>query len=235
MLNRPAQLVSSHFDSLSANADLDTVITFVSGILRLSTKYAIQSLRQTCIGFLKAKFPTTFADYTTTASIRKPEHHKSDALMRAMNLAHETSVLEILPYAYYCAARMRTERMLSHSSTDISWRDKTICLVGRERLRIAMMSLSHSFLLAFQPAPSCRSFGFCSIARGPHKEWHVLEASKSPNPLKEYSRWDLLNVCNECVASAQAQHRAGREEVWKLLPDFFELSKWEELREIQNS
>jgi hypothetical protein len=225
----------SHFDNLCTDADLDTVVSFISGILRLSTKYAIHYLRQTCIRCLKVKLPTTFAEYTTMAATHRLEHHKSDALMRVMNLAQETNVLEILPYAYYCTARMRTERFLSHSLTDISWRNKTICLVGRERLRIAMMSLSHAFLLTFQPSSSCRSSGFCSIARSPHKEWHVLEASKSPNPLKEYSRWHLLNVCQECVYYAQAQHQAGREEVWKLLPDFFELSKWEELREIQNS
>ncbi|KAJ7646693.1 hypothetical protein FB45DRAFT_781013 [Roridomyces roridus] len=218
----------SHFDTLPE--ELGDVLSWVSGILRLSTKYMVLSLRQRCLSILKAKFPTTFADYAAQATHPHRKHYKSDDLMRVVLLAQECNVLEILPYAYYCVARIGLSRIVSEPPGDISWKQKAICLVGRERLRWAEMSLSHSFLFAFRPATSCRTPGQCGIGHGPQKEWRAIEAGRSPHPLKLFARWDALHVCAECVASAQKQHQAGREEVWQHLPIIFELDAWEELR-----
>ncbi|KAJ6625257.1 hypothetical protein B0H10DRAFT_2161887 [Mycena sp. CBHHK59/15] len=186
----------------------------------LSSKYLIVSLRQRCTSILKSRFPVTFADYNVMISNPHRKHYKSDDVMRVVLLAQECNVLEILPYAYYCVARMGLTRIVSAAETDISWKEKALCL----------MSLSHSFLFAFQPAPSCQT-PQCGLARGPQKEWRVLEAARSPNPLKQFVRWQSLNVCRECIVHAQAQHQAGREEVWLHLPVIFELPAWDELRE----
>ncbi|KAF7322122.1 Zn-dependent hydrolase oxidoreductase family [Mycena kentingensis (nom. inval.)] len=206
--------------------DLTDLLPFLGGILRLSTKYLITTLRARCVALLKAKFPTTFAEYAGLAR----RHYKSDDVMRAARLAQECTVREVLPYIYYCIARMGLSRIVAEpDDPDISWRDKAICLVGRERLRWAEMSLSHSFLFAFQPAPGCTAPLQCAVARGPHKEWRLLEAARAPNPLKAWTKWEALNVCGECVAQAQKQHQAGREEVWGHLPVIFEMPAWGEL------
>ncbi|KAJ7502392.1 hypothetical protein B0H11DRAFT_1712446 [Mycena galericulata] len=217
-----------HFDTLPE--ELGDILSWVSGMLRLSTKYMIVSLRHRCIAVLKAKFPSTFPDYTAMISSPHRKHYKSDDVMRAVLLAQGCNVLEILPYAFYCVARIGLSRIVTETATDISWKEKAICLVGRERLRWAEMSLSHSFLFAFRPAPSCQT-PQCAIAHGPQKEWRVLEAARAPNPLKLFVRWQALNVCGECIAYAQTQHQAGREEVWQHLPVIFELAAWDELRE----
>ncbi|KAJ6507287.1 hypothetical protein C8R47DRAFT_88791 [Mycena vitilis] len=219
----------SHFDTLPD--ELADVLSWISGMLRLSTKYMIVSLRQRCISILKARFPATFADYNTMISSPHRKHYKSDDVMRTVLLAQECNVREILPYAFYCVARMGLSRIVTDTPLDVSWREKAVCLVGRERLRWAEMSLSHSFLFAFRPAPSCTTLPQCGLARGPQKEWRVLESAKAPNPLKLFVRWQAMNVCAECVANAQAQHKAGREEVWQHLPVIFELAGWDELRE----
>jgi hypothetical protein len=151
-----------------------------------------------------------------------------------MHLAHQTNVPLILPYASYLIARTSPRRLLSHSPTSLSWHQKTICLVGREHLRLAEMSLTHAFLLAFQPSPRCLSPAFCGNARGPHAEWHVLEGGgRGPNPLRAYERWERMNVCSECVRDSRRAHERGREEVWERLPEFFELGGWSELRATQ--
>ncbi|KAJ7463407.1 hypothetical protein B0H11DRAFT_2198235 [Mycena galericulata] len=196
-------------------------------IPRISTKYMIVSLRHRCIAVLKAKFPSTFTDYTAMISSPHRKHYKSDAVMRAVLLAQECNVLEILPYGFYCVARIGLSRIVTETASDISWKKKAICLVGRERLRWAEMSLSHSFLFAFRSAPSCQT-PRCAIAHGPQKEWRVLAAAHAPNPLKLFVRWQALNVCGECIAYAQTQHQAGREEVWQHLPVIFELAAWDE-------
>ncbi|KAJ7162123.1 hypothetical protein C8R46DRAFT_1282587 [Mycena filopes] len=224
----------SHFDT--PPDDLGELLSWLSGMLRLSTKYMVLSLRTRCIALLRAKFPATFAEYTAMISSPNRRHYKSDDLMRAVRLAQECRLRELLPYAYYCVARMGLTRIVAdHPETDIGWREKAVCLVGRERLRWAEMSLSHSFLFAFRPAPTCLTPPQCTIARGPQKEWRALEAARAPNPLKAYVKWPAMNVCGECVAQAQTQHQAGREEVWQHLPVIFELPAWEELKEHRDT
>ncbi|KAJ4477522.1 hypothetical protein J3R30DRAFT_227271 [Lentinula aciculospora] len=220
----------SHFDDFPSDSELDDILNFITGILRLSSKYVIHSLRRKCIALFTRTLPVTLEDYDSRTS-RGSKHLKSDVIMRAIRLAQETDVAIALPFAYYCASRLSSRRILEDNSNDISWQQKTICLVGRERLRYAEMSLSHSFLLGFQRAPTCMNM-LCSMARSPHTEWHLMEASRHPHPLRPYNRWNALNVCSECVANAKKQHSKGRQEVWKCLPAFFELGTWEELHTI---
>ncbi|KAF5352848.1 hypothetical protein D9756_006344 [Leucocoprinus leucothites] len=222
----------SYFDDLPSDADLGQVLTFVSGILKLSTKYLIRSFRQRCIALLTSKFPTTFVDYVAKSNRDPPEKYDSDSVMRVAVLAQENNVPEILPYAYYCIARMSPRRILQQRPHDVSWKEKTLCLIGRERLRMAEMTLSYTFLLIFQRSATCESY-LCADARGPHAEWHVVDAAKSPNPLRKYTTWSRLNVCNACVAHCQTQHQKGREEVWERLPEMFELGTWEQLKKQQ--
>lgn len=234
-----------HFDNLAPGADLDTLMTFISGILRLSTKYMIRYLRQRCISLFLTKLPSTFDSYEAKArasasSSTSPvlgkarDRYRSDTVMRAIKLAQENDIYEALPYAYYCVSRFPHKRLLKERPGDISWKDKAICLVGRERLHWAQMSMSYAFLLVFQRSPVCQSL-LCAHARGPHAEWHLLENDRSPHPLREYDRWDSLNVCADCVVYCQARHLEGRKDVWKYLPTLFELPSWEELRGMQNT
>ncbi|KAJ2913648.1 hypothetical protein MD484_g6758, partial [Candolleomyces efflorescens] len=221
----------SYFDTLPPTADVDTVLHFISGILRLSTKYLARTLRTRCITLFTSKFPSTFTSYTQKSTSSSHERYKSDTVMSAISLALSTHVYSVLPYAYYCVARMSLKRfMKSDRKCDVNWETKCQCLVGRERLRWAEMSVSHSFLLVFQRAPTCQTLT-CAHTRGPHAEWHILEAAKSPNPLRAYTRWSLLNVCRECEVYCQKVHLEGRESVWERLPSFFGLPGWETLRE----
>ena len=210
------------------------MLTFVEGILRLSTKYMIRYLRQRCISLLLSKLPHTFERYEAKASSSSPpDRYRSDTVMRAIRIAQETNVPEALPYAYYCLSRFPHKRFLKDRPGDISWRDKMVVLVGRERLQWAQMSISHAFLIVFRRSPSCVS-SLCAHARGPHSEWHELEKHRSPHPLRAYDTWESLNICADCVAYCQTLHLEGRKEVWKYLPTWFELPTWEQLKETQN-
>ncbi|KAF9062872.1 hypothetical protein BDP27DRAFT_1233012 [Rhodocollybia butyracea] len=220
----------SHFDDFPLDSELDDILNFISGLLRISSKYLVLSLRRKCISLFTRTLPATLEEYDSRGTRGKNtvKRLKSDVVMRAIRLAHETDVRIVLPYAYYCLARLPSRRILEDNPDDISWQQKTVCLVGRERLRYAEMSLSHSFLLGFQPAPGCENV-LCSVARSPHTEWHLMETSRHPHPLRPYTRWEKLNVCAVCVSNAKKQHTKGRQEVWNCLPAFFEMKSWEEL------
>ncbi|KAF8074481.1 hypothetical protein FPV67DRAFT_582605 [Lyophyllum atratum] len=336
----------SHFDKLSPSADLDALLTFIGGILRLSTKYVINELRKRCTALLVARFPTSYQEYLATGpkpytptTVRSPtsdnstsqddtswsntvtftlvptpqsqassstafqvqsqpqpqpqpspfhsstsnhsnshpstdrhgsrsrrhssHHHrdrdrdrdrdtpkhkpkdehppkpKGSSIMRAIALANETNILTILPYAYYLLARTSDpRRYLSHSpSSALSWHQKTLTLVGRAHLHTAEVSMSHAFLVAFEPAPTCVAVGgTCKNARGPLVEWALLGTTgRGPEPLRPWERWEKLGVCLMCVGHARRRHERGREEVWNRLPEFFELGSWSRLRSGQES
>ncbi|KAJ3507996.1 hypothetical protein NLJ89_g5998 [Agrocybe chaxingu] len=107
-----------HFDTLPIDADLDTVMIFIGGILRLSTKYVVRYLRQRCISLLLTKLPPTFEAYEAKSALTSPpgnspaERYRSDTVMRAIRLAQDNNVLEALPYAYYCVSRFPHKRLL---------------------------------------------------------------------------------------------------------------------------
>ncbi|KAL0059931.1 hypothetical protein AAF712_013278 [Marasmius tenuissimus] len=113
----------SHFDQLQIpSAEPHTMITFISGILRLSTKYLNPLLRTRCISILHTYIPTTLPSYDSPPVKRRL---KSDELMLLARLARETNVPTILPYLFYCIARLSPARILKDDPNDISWRDKT--------------------------------------------------------------------------------------------------------------
>ncbi|KIM42349.1 hypothetical protein M413DRAFT_444773 [Hebeloma cylindrosporum] len=216
------------FESITVNSDLDAVLAAISGVLRLSNKYLIHHLRQFCVDLLLWKLPNTFEKYDY-----KVHSYRSASIMRAILLAQQNAVPEALPYLYYSLSRVSLRRFLKDRPGDVSWKEKTIALVGRERLFDAQVSMTHAFLVNFERAPTCAS-PLCAHARGPRAQWQIIEnAGRCPHPLKPFEDWDSLNVCSDCVAYCKAKHLLGRKEVWELLPMWFELSPWKELKRVQ--
>ncbi|KAF5327570.1 hypothetical protein D9619_004345 [Psilocybe cf. subviscida] len=227
-----AVYVPDHFSHLAPDADLETLLDFITGILRLATKYMIRHLRQRCIALLHTKFPCTFEGYDSKAATSS-DRYRSDMVMRTISIAQELNVPTVLPYAYYCMSRFPHRRFLKERPGDISWQTKTIVLIGRERLALAQASITHAFLLVFRRSPLCVS-ALCAHARGPHAQWHELENARCAHPLRRYDAWHDLNVCRECVSYCQNVHDLGRRDVWKHLPEWFELGDWDELKETQD-
>ncbi|EAU84620.1 hypothetical protein CC1G_00139 [Coprinopsis cinerea okayama7 len=60
-------------------------------------------------------------------------------------------------------------------------------------------------------------------------------SNRAPNPLRLYTRWPELGVCDRCVEWNKGVHERGRREVWERLPGMFELEGWDELRKAQGS
>ncbi|PFH48118.1 hypothetical protein AMATHDRAFT_150595 [Amanita thiersii Skay4041] len=220
-----------YFDKLSEDADLNTLITFISGILRMSTKYMMRIIRQKCISVLQSKFPSTIEGCDTLLASKYL--YPPEAIVRAIPLARESIVPEILPWAYYISTHIPTDELLNDAS--LSWRDKALCLAGKERLWEAQKTLTHAFVLTFERAPGCVSmcnqvFQFATE----RQSWKGLEMMrKSPHPLEMYTDWGSMKTCARCRESMERQHKAGREKLWELLPGMFELGSWKELQDHQ--
>ncbi|KAF8064857.1 hypothetical protein FPV67DRAFT_158026 [Lyophyllum atratum] len=220
-----------HFDKLASNTDLAMLIEFVSGILRISTKYNILCLREKCIAVLKTKFPSSLSACDKLLS--SGYKYIASTIVRAIPLARETNVPEILPWAFYISTNISHEALLEDSI--LSWQDKTLCLVGKNHLWEKQKSVTHKFLFEFSKAPNCCSYPSCQSRLPPLMSWRRTEELRgSPHPLNQFEEWDSLKVCSKCLEHIQAQHQKGRESVWKSLPTIFGLGTWDDIHAEQN-
>ncbi|KAK2462905.1 hypothetical protein APHAL10511_005103 [Amanita phalloides] len=218
-----------HFDQLPVDADLNTLITFISGILKLSTKYLMRHVRQKCMAVLQSKFPSTIQG--CDALLLSKYLYPPGAIVRAIPLARENVVPEILPWAYYISTHIATDELLRDPS--LAWRDKALCLAGKERLWEAQKTITHSFLFTFDRSPGCTSV--CNQGYQLDRQtWKGLEhLRQSPHPLEPYTEWVSISTCKKCKEQMERQHKLGREKLWELLPGIFDLGSWKELKEDQ--
>ncbi|TFK35207.1 hypothetical protein BDQ12DRAFT_688397 [Crucibulum laeve] len=217
-----------HFDTLSPEAGLSAVITFISGILRVSTKYNMHVLRSKCISIIAHKFPSTLAGCDRVLSAQSV-YEPSD-IVRVIPLARETNVPEVLPWAYYLCTHIPTTKLINDSV--LSWRDKALCLAGKEKLWEAQKTITHTVLFEFTRSPTC-TIGCTS--RLPTMGWRDTETLRaSPHPLEEYTGMAALKFCAKCQAQMETQHRTGREKVWEMLPEIFQLGTWLDIRRDQS-
>ncbi|KAF9462805.1 hypothetical protein BDZ94DRAFT_1193882, partial [Collybia nuda] len=221
-----------YFDSLPNYSALADTLDFVSGILSLSTKYFILQFRERSISLLKRIIPTTLDAYDSKfESMFFSED--PNVIARAIGLAHKNNLPEFLPSLYYVAAcRISPGRMLDRNSINLSWEERTVCLVGREMLRMLEKLISYRFLYDFRPPPSCKSL-LCAKSTRPLHQWRVVENRDSPAPLTPFHKWDELDVCLKCILHIREQHTAGREAVWARLPSAFNMSSWDVLAKMQ--
>lgn len=217
----------SHFDSLTPDADLNTLLTFISGILRISTKYNMPLLRKKCITIIQRKFPSTLAGCDEVLSSQY--QYVPSAIVRAIPLALETNVPVILPWAYYLCTHIGLDALVNDPI--LSWRDKTLCLAGKERLWEVQKTTTHNNLFEFTRSTLCTN---ACQSRLPAMTWKDTEGLRlSPHPLEEHSGWSALKLCSKCLVQIEAQHHAGREKVWEMLPSIFQLGSWEKIHNDQ--
>ncbi|KAF9048919.1 hypothetical protein BJ165DRAFT_1343369 [Panaeolus papilionaceus] len=219
---------SFYFDKLKPDSGLSNLITFISGILRISTKYNMAQLRNKCINIIQEKFPSTLAG--CDAVLSKHTQYIPSEIVRIIPLARETNVPKVLPWAFYLCCHIEVEELMVN--TALSWSDKALCLAGKEHLWKVQKTISHSFLFEFKQVPGCPS-GCARVV--PQISWQDCETlRKSPHPLEEYPDWNSTRVCPKCRDHIKAQHRDGREKVWQMLPGFFGLGSWDDICKDQN-
>lgn len=187
------------------------------------------SIRKKCITVMQEAFPTTLATCDNVLS-RKYEYVPSE-VVRIIPLARETNVPMVLPWAFYLCGHIPVDGIMTN--TVLSWRDKALCLAGKDRLWEAQKTLTHEFLMQFKPALGCNSSCHTRFSSG--TSWRDTEVLRlSPHPLEEYKDWATFPFCSKCLSSVKSQHRDGRERVWDMLPGIFELGTWSDIAKEQN-
>ncbi|KAG5650775.1 hypothetical protein H0H81_011089 [Sphagnurus paluster] len=182
--------MSVHFDKLTPEAVLATLIQFLSGILRISTKYNIITLREKCIMVLRTKFLSSLSACDRLLS----SGYKYVA--STTNIAHDALL----------------------DDSVLSWHDKALCLAGKNQLWEMQKSVTHKFTFKFSRAPTCASCRIPPSMAITWQRAEQLRGS--PHPLMHFDGLDSLQLCVRCLDHVKTQYQKGREKVWKALPMF---------------
>lgn len=220
---------SSHFDKLDGKTSLSELISFIAGILRISTKYNMVVLRNKCIAIIQDKFPSTLQGCDDVLA-RGIQYIPSE-IVRIIPLARDTNVPMVLPWAFYLCAHINVDDILANPV--LSWRDKALCLAGKERLWDLQKRQTHSFLLDFKQSPQCTSGCQGRVLRTLKLD-DIERLRANPHPLEEYTDWKSMSLCNKCQTLTETQHKNGREKVWQALPTLFHLHSWDDIRKEQS-
>ncbi|RDB23638.1 hypothetical protein Hypma_009296 [Hypsizygus marmoreus] len=196
----------------------------VAGILRLSTKYDVQYLRQRAILHLDTLFPLTLEEFATRNELRTIPPHK-DLVFDASLLAREVDVLWILPQVLYIISNHPVGRILdgflwNDSVKEMAEVDRNACI---HALKAINTTIPNSLMGCFAVGAidDCQSPTRCPADRC---DWGSL-------------LWKALSQtsCEVCLNSIRSEYEAMREEFWKNLPEVFGMPELNTLKAMRDA
>ncbi|KDR77471.1 hypothetical protein GALMADRAFT_245645 [Galerina marginata CBS 339.88] len=216
----------------------------ISILLRLGKKYEIDHLVAEGLRRLRADHPTTLAGWEKITSVEIYQAMDMEGQFGdyadIINLAHEQSVHSILPAAYLrCVlAGFDLKSFLPTTSIlDLCTEARENCMVGRESI---IRAANGNFRLwrkrsgDLSPANGCTTLRPCMDKQAKAVEefplWkHDILTGALLAPLKQT---ELAGFCPKCAKAVRAKYNECREDLWKKLPEMFNLSGWEGLKDF---
>ncbi|KAJ7679111.1 hypothetical protein DFH06DRAFT_1414926 [Mycena polygramma] len=216
-------------------------LSIIGSHLRLARKYDFRGVLETIAERLTYENPVTLVAYdalktgNSYSPTRIANYH--GLLYDTITLAGENNLNSVLPCAYY---RALVGSLPPDIFDGIARGDGTIatlspihqraCNLGRTALLRAQWDTGSTFgwiadadeIGCFDPS-SCRHKKYAFFRR------HVVRGSLAPFCSIAYV--DSLNLCAVCTPIVKAKMAAGRQRMWNLLPTFFGLPPWTELRD----
>lgn len=110
-----------------------------------------------------------------------------------------------------------------------------ICIIGRRRIQEAVRLYTLSWLMKdTKISMHCANEGTCSG----HKDDLIKSSFRSSTNLVwvALAKWKVEAhslLCTSCSKEVQRLNQAGREKTWELLPSFFGLPPWDELKNLE--
>ncbi|KAK7050712.1 BTB domain-containing protein [Favolaschia claudopus] len=234
-----ALIFHDFFEPYPAPTSLDVLI----GVLRLSHKYEVHSLRKRALVHISAGHPTSLEAYDAWEQEPQPAWlleaiDRNEALLPI--LARQLSIPWILPIAFYHDCKHMSERCILKSPQSLE--DKTLVITACRTLEGTAVSEMLNFLWADDEPEDedCVSpircmvsrTGMRRIAEG-RRERSTATAPIFPLEIWRPEDWDALFVCGPCLASMKDAYEGARKAFWDDLPDMFDLPPWDELEKLK--
>ncbi|KAF9008530.1 hypothetical protein BDZ89DRAFT_1078983, partial [Hymenopellis radicata] len=206
----------------------------LSGMLRLSTKYLCDQLRQGIIKHLMMIYPRERAKLLPLSPLI-PAENKVDHSLLAIQMGQESNIPEILPIAFYHAATIDPIHLLAHP--DVSSDIKLAVSVGRACLVDAVFKTAWRYVCYDPPDRYCGNTA-CQLSRTRTLRAILANGHRAPfifmgPQLHECSVWPdhtgwriEMQRCNTCLVNWKVEERKGYNKVWEELPTYFGLGGW---------
>ena len=150
--------------------------------------------------------------------------------LRAILLARECNVPEILPAAFYTVSLIDVER-LEIMSPKLSKEDKKRVATGRSKVTNLAFGVAWSWMKRNEFAGecksrSCRNARVFAIQRLLGSAGSAIALFAKPLPSAELKPGTESKVCSQCHDDWDENEVEGYEDVWDELPKCFELDPW---------
>ncbi|KAJ7186039.1 hypothetical protein C8R46DRAFT_937682 [Mycena filopes] len=221
-----------------------TDFNVMSGIIRLSTKYQVDTLRKRGLVHLSSAFPTDISQYSRWPETASWHIVELPEWIRVVLFGQELSLDWILPIAFYrVAANCSAVPLLTGINVpdvghfELNAADKLLCVDQSSLLGTLAFSDIIDFLWEPTVLPGCQSSEKLKCTHARFKARKEIEAQRLETfPLRawEAEHWERLSSsCGSCMSSMKTIHAAARQSLWDGLPQRFGLADWAALEQIK--
>lgn len=220
----------------------------ICGILRLSTKYDVTTLRRRAIALIADEcYSPSLDNWIARKGLPLSHPFKGPFPVgfsfNIVNLARETNVAKLLPLWMYMCCQARIEDILDGTvGKDLRWdlnaADKRLCLIAREKIQSWVAKFTQKVMEAYASGVDMGLQECCddSIERAgfifSQEDWE-FDWYESTMALEHSFFRARSESCEECDAWEKLPEIAFllqyQQQFWDQLPSMFNLSSWGEL------
>ncbi|KAJ7751900.1 hypothetical protein DFH07DRAFT_941547 [Mycena maculata] len=209
----------------------------IEGVLRLSNKYEVDSLRKRALIHLGS----CFAGERHTALMESSWSPSRVHLPSIIILCREVSALWILPTVFRTYAQLYDYRdiLRGHTSFDgrrilLGQKDQLAVLTGALALRTRKTSEFWDFIWYPEEIEGCASVLGCLAARNRLRR-SVEKAQRGRFPDDIVIHPDKLKTCRVCKAALQKSYQLAKKKLNQSMPEIFGLPDWKTLNAMEAS
>ncbi|KAJ7145140.1 hypothetical protein C8R43DRAFT_551540 [Mycena crocata] len=207
----------------------------IASHIRLGRKYDFKDILSTVVERLTDEFPASLEDYDAL----RPQSHSRIIRYRGITLdtitlARENNLLSVLPCAYLQALFFKPEAIFDGvarpdgSLSLLSSNVQRTCSLARVKILGAQWAAGNTLGWVSETATGCTNIPYCASAKSSRLHGTVVKGLL--HPFMDITSIDPLELCAACSEDAKTKMTAGRKKMWELLPSFFDLPPWSELK-----
>ncbi|KAJ7079439.1 hypothetical protein B0H15DRAFT_914117 [Mycena belliarum] len=205
-----------------------TEFAVVHGVLRMSHKYQVDSLRKRALVHLESAFPRLDADLANKSTWSRETSH----LSRTIPLCYEVSALWILPNVFFNYCRLFDLKTIA---VGYSFDGLNICLPpsqqraalsGCHALHTRISSKYLDFLWNPEELPGCSSPLQCFRSRAHGRRLAEGRRLETSYPLWASCDNATMDVCDRCRGELNKGLHNADAELYRSLPHIFGLPDW---------
>lgn len=214
----------------------------LAAMLRLGRKYDFRKAKEDAIARIHSEFPSTFQEWEATPDNFVHIQAGDYLLIELFNLAFECGILTSIPALGMSCLDSYTLQDLfegSNGGPSVATDQAKLALALAVERIVNFQRRSMAWLDGDKVVPhiSCKSKDRCRNSRISLHGRRALYLSRARKlnvscTIDEWGEYWSGELCSVCEAAAKDHYEATRRKGWDLLPTFFGLPPWQDLRDL---